>query len=234
MGLFDSTPNAQPTLTAQQAYTAWQGTPYETAVNEYINYVPEQEGWQGEGGMTGGTPASYNWKTEDSATGFQSFLQNQAAFKELSAANPETKSLLVDYEALKDDPSKVTANLLRNEYQDYLDRYAPIEQQMYDLTTFRNPGLVQQEIDQAIGADGYVSKALAGGVQQQQRSAARYGLSLNPHQQAAQDRQNNLTAATTKVHAANTIRRGLSERNDQIMLGATPNSGRAYSLRTEA
>jgi hypothetical protein len=215
-------------LTAEQAYFTWQGSPYQQDLARYITVTPGYADSEGEG-----APATYQWNGATGEADFLGYLQNQQNMQAMAAKNPDGASMLVDYEKFKDDPSAVTAQLLRRQYDDYLSRFAPVEQTMYDLTTYRNPGLVGQEIQKAIGTDGYVSRGLNSMADQQQRSAARLGLSLTAEQRAALDTGNNLARSTAAVDAANNIRRSLAARNDQIMIGATPNSGRSYSLRTD-
>lgn len=211
-------------LTAQQAWMTWQGTPYEAELQKYSTYNPPSPD---------GLSESWGWNDAASESAFQQYVRNQEQFRILQSENPSSAGLLVNYNDFKDDPAKVTGQLLRSQYDDYLSRFAPIEQQMYDMTTYRNPGLVNQEIDKAIGDNGYVNVGLENAAGQQQRGFARYGLTPNAAQRTAIDRTNALTGSTARVNAANTIRRNLAARNDLIMIGATPNSGRSYSLRTE-
>lgn len=139
----------------------------------------------------------------------------------------QATGLTVDYGAFKDDPAKIIGKLTRAQYDQYLQLFAPVEQQMYDKTTLRNPGLVNSEISKATGAGGYVNRALDSAAGQQQRSFARYGLTPNAAQQQSIDRNQALTRSTATVDAANRIRQRLGERDEQIMIGATPSSGRS-------
>lgn len=142
--------------------------------------------------------------------------------------NPD---MYVDYAKLQDDPANVVGALTRAQWEDYKLRFQPMEEQLMNMTSYKNPAVVAAEVD----------KAKAGAVQASQvaqgvtgRNMARYGLSMNTAQQAAQDRSNQLATSTAAVDAANRARFGITDRNRAIAVGASPNAGRSYGLRSEA
>lgn len=232
-------------LTADQAYNLWKGTPYESQLMKHITYQPGD--YMGDGYEQ--APGGYAWNADgwydanagisNSQNNFMSYVRGNEQFKSLQAANPAASGL-INYTEFKDDPYKITAKLTRAQYDQYMQDFAPLEQRMYQQTTYRDPGMVDRMIGDAIRPSsgstsqttnqnkGYVLTALDSANQQTARSFARYGLSLNAAQQQALERQQGLTRSLAVTDAANQIRRRLADRNDMIMAGATPNSGRAY------
>ena len=166
--------------------------------------------------------------------------------------NPTSSSMLVDYQKFADDPAKVTGELTRKQWEDYQNRFVPIENRVMNMTSYNSPWLVTREINQAIGGkvmdlapggtgtgsatwdSGYVNRALDASRDSQERSFARYGIAPNAQQRQALDRQSALTQSTAVVDAANRIRQRISERNQSIAQGTIPNAGRSYGLKSEA
>lgn len=160
--------------------------------------------------------------------------------------------MLINYKSFEDDPSKVTAEITRQQWSDYQSRFVPFENQLLGMTSYNNPGIVNQEIGAAIGEGnpaqtyrtgrgaifqrpatgrGYVHKALDNAESQQKYQFQRYGMAPTAQQQTAIQSQNSLNRSKTVVDAANRIRRNISDRNMQIASGAVPNAGRSYGLR---
>jgi len=48
----------------------------------------------------------------------------------LQTVNPASPNMLVDYKKFKGDPAKVTAELTRKQWEDYQNRFIPIENQV--------------------------------------------------------------------------------------------------------
>lgn len=172
--------------------------------------------------------------------GFFDSPKDEAESAAISAANRSAygvaggdPAMFVDYEKFKDDPADVTGQLLRNQYTDYMNRYRGAEDSLMAMTTYQNPELVNQEIQQAIGSGGYVRKALNTAEGIQQRSAARFGAIQDADTQQAVARSNDLNRSMAVVDAANRIRQRLATRNQQIAVGTVPNAGRAYGLSSE-
>lgn len=173
----------------------------------------------------------------------------EAAPAAAQGANP---AMMIDYKSFEDDPAKVTAEITRKQWDDYQSRFVPFENQLMDMTSYNNPGIVNQEIRAAIGEGnpaqtyrtgrgaifqipatgrGYVHKALDNAESQQKYQFQRYGMAPTDQQQTAIQSQNSLNRSKTVVDAANRIRRNISDRNMQIASGAVPNAGRSYGLR---
>lgn len=146
-------------------------------------------------------------------------------------APPVYNPTLVNYASFSADPAAVTGALTRAQWADYKQRFMPYENALMGLTSYNNPGIVQQEVDQAVGSGGYVQQAAAGAVDQFNRNTARMGLSMTAEQRDAAARQSSLGKSKSVVDAANMIRRRIAERDQQIAIGAVPNAGRAYGLR---
>lgn len=235
-------------LTADQAYATWKGTPYEA---ELLKNMKQQRNYDYDEYGYGQPQQSYVWNSKDSMQTFSDYVRGQEQFKLMQDGLSGTgnKDLLIDYSKFKDDPYKTTAALTRAQYDQYIQDFAPLEQRMYDMTTLRNPMNVSTEIEKAIGQGtqastttnkagqeihtpsvgrGYVQKALDNANAQTERSFARYGMTPNQAQGSLLERQQALTRGATTVDAANQIRNRLMDRDDLIMAGATPNSGRAY------
>ena len=128
------------------------------------------------------------------------------------------------------DPTVTVGALTRAQWQDYLARFQPIENQLMDMSTYNNPGLVAEEVGKATES---ASTAMQVAIQNRDMNRARYGLTARAGQQQLEDRQDKITASTATVDAANRTREGLIDRNRMIAVGGIPNAGRAYGLSTE-
>ena len=104
------------------------------------------------------------------------------------------------------------ADLYEAEFQDYLNRFYPVEQDLIYQMTEGFEGLQQEEIGRAQEA---VAKQYANVRGQETRRQAGYGLSLNPQGQA--DYQRSQTSAL--VAAKNFARMRSVERRNQIISG---------------
>jgi len=102
------------------------------------------------------------------------------------------------------------------------------------LASYQNPGIVSDQINAAVGAGGYVSRALDASRGSQDRAFARYGISPNAAQRQALNRQAGLTKSLAMVDSANKIRQKIIDRDQLIATGNIPNAGRSYGLKTEA
>ena len=218
-------------VTADQARTAWAGTPYDKELSKYITQQPVYD--------DNGSEISSTWVWNDRGAydAFQGYLQSQSEFKaqqDATTAAGGNASMLVNYNDFKDDPAKVTAELTRKQWEDYKARFMPTENRLMQMTSYMNPGIVNEQIQQAVGTGGYVTRALDSSAAQAQRGFARYGLTPNAAQQRAISRDTGLTRSKAVVDAANRIRQNITDRNQQIATGSIPNAGRSYGLKTEA
>lgn len=144
--------------------------------------------------------------------------------------NPDGTINYVDFTA---DPSGITAALTRQQYQDYMDRFAPIENRLLGMMSYDKPETVNQEVQSAIGQGGYVQSALNRNQDQQRYAFNKLGVDQTAQGKQAMDINNNLNRSTAVVDAANRIRQKIADRNQMIAVGAVPNAGRAYGLKSE-
>jgi len=118
------------------------------------------------------------------------------------------------------------AHITRQQWQDYLQRFAPREEEMIGMTTYANPGIVNQEVAKA----GQAAKQAVqnyGGMSRQYLS--RYGMQLDPRATAQTERMEKLTSSAAEADAANRTRQTLQDQNRQIAFGmaaagANPNT----------
>lgn len=139
----------------------------------------------------------------------------------------------INYVDFTSDPSGITAALTRQQYQDYMSRFAPIENRLLGMMSYDNPEAVNMEVQSAIGQGGYVQSALNRNQGQQRYAFNKLGVDQTAQAKQAMDTSNNLNRSTAVVDAANRIRQKIADRNQMISVGAVPNAGRAYGLKTE-
>lgn len=104
------------------------------------------------------------------------------------------------------------ADLYEAEFQDYLNRFFPVEQDLINQMTTGFEGLQQEEIDRAQGA---VARQFANTRGQEMRRQAGYGVSLRPETQGDYQR----AEASSLVAARNFARMRSVERRNQILSG---------------
>tara|TARA_B110000858_G_scaffold95472_1_gene109988 strand:- start:745 stop:1224 length:480 start_codon:yes stop_codon:yes gene_type:complete len=129
--------------------------------------------------------------------------------------NPNDGSLYVNPFRSGDKSAQDTlADLYENEFQDYLNRFFPVEQDLIQQMTTGFEGLQQEEIGRAQSA---VAKQYANTKGQAGRRQAGYG--LGERQGFEQDYQRSETSAL--VAARNFARSRSNERRMQILSGGT-------------
>lgn len=109
------------------------------------------------------------------------------------------------------------AYITRQQWDDYLTRFAPLEEKMIGMTTYANPSVVGEEVSKgqqaAIqGVDNYRDMS--------RQYMSRYGAAIDPRAQMQQDRMQNLTKSSAIVDAASRIRQTLMDQDRQIAFGA--------------
>ena len=114
------------------------------------------------------------------------------------------------------------ADLYEAEFQDYLNRFFPVEQDLINQMTTGFAGLQQEEIDRAQRA---VSRQFANARGQEIRRQAGFGISLRPESQADFER----ARTSSLVAARNFARMRSEERRTQILSGGL---GSALTERT--
>lgn len=123
--------------------------------------------------------------------------------------------------------SDILSKLTRAQWQDYKERFQPIETALMNKTTYNNPDLVRESI---IGGWNTVNKAYDTAIESRGNMLSRYGVNQRADEQAAVERSNQIQRSSALVDTANRIRMRLEDRNREIALGSTPNAGRAYGL----
>lgn len=111
--------------------------------------------------------------------------------------------------------------ITKGRWEDYKNRFVPIEDLLMQQTTYGNPALAAQEIGRAEADTGRTFDSLAGSSAIQ---LGRYGMSMTADQQASSDRINSLSRTGAVIDAANNIRLKLVERNQLIASGSAPDS----------
>lgn len=124
------------------------------------------------------------------------------------------------YTPLETSDSDAMAQVLRSQWQDYLNYYQPIAQMLMDRTTYNNPAWATEQVNSAVGN---VNRAYDANTGAQARQYSRYGVTATQGQQNTINRQNNLDRSTSVVDAANTIRLRIADRNRLIASGGVPN-----------
>lgn len=114
--------------------------------------------------------------------------------------------------------SDTLATIYRSQWEDYKARFVPLENEV--MGAYKNPSLYRAAEDQARGG---VYQTFAN--QPTQRNLSRYGVQMSPEQQAAVQRNMQLTRSATAANAVNETRRRMSERDEEIMVGGVSSKG---------
>ena len=110
--------------------------------------------------------------------------------------------------------SRVQGKLARRRFDEYMDRFAPIEKQLADRATsgeYLKEGL--------FSASEMVGQSFESGREQRQRSLSRRGASMSGQQAQSAERQSNIAEAKAEVNARNTVRRRERDRKMRLMAG---------------
>lgn len=118
------------------------------------------------------------------------------------------------------------AQVTRAVYDDWKQNYLPVALEMMNQTTYNNPGLMAENVTQAVGN---VNSSFNSAQDQQDRTLSRFGISRTGQAQEVSDRMESLSKSASIVDAANRIRQNLADRNRQVALGGIPNlAGKTY------
>jgi len=110
--------------------------------------------------------------------------------------------------------SKVQGKLARKRFDQYMDRFAPVEKRLAQRATsdqYLKHGLSE--------ASASVDQAFASSRAQRERALSRRGTSQTGQQAAAAERQSKLAEAKAEVNARNSVRRQERDRKLQLMAG---------------
>lgn len=108
------------------------------------------------------------------------------------------------------------AFLARSEYQDYLTRFAPIEEQL--INTVMGTEQLEERLS-AISVNNQNARATAEASMQMQQQ--RYGVAANPAQAAQQRASMDRTAALSQANAMNQTRTHIFDRNMNALSGGS-------------
>lgn len=112
------------------------------------------------------------------------------------------------------------ANITRQQYQDYIDRYVPLEDMLIDR--IGNQEYQREQVGNAVNSSGM---AYLSGMKTARRDLARYGVNMDATESAAFDRKAGMGDVLSKVSAANTTRRDLEQQDIDMSFGMS-NYGR--------
>lgn len=106
--------------------------------------------------------------------------------------------------------------ITRQQWNDYEQRFAPLEEQMIGMTTYSNPSIVGQEVQKASGA---AVDAVRNYNDMGRQYMARYGMATDDRAEAQRNRLQGLTETASSVDAAARMRQTLMDQDRQIALG---------------
>jgi hypothetical protein len=112
------------------------------------------------------------------------------------------------------------ATVLRDQWADYLKTYQPVANTLMQQTSYNNPTLIADQVNQ--GASD-VNIAFQNSAINQQQNFQRYGIAPTEGQQGYMNRANSLDKSTAIVDSANKIRANIADRNRSIAAGGIPN-----------
>jgi hypothetical protein len=114
------------------------------------------------------------------------------------------------------------AYITRQQWDDYMSRFAPLEEKMIGMTTYANPEIVNQEV--AKGTEKAAS-AIGNYGEMGKQYLSRFGAALDPRQEMQTQRMENLTTGSAVSDAAARIRQNLLDQNRQIAFGMSTGGG---------
>lgn len=110
-------------------------------------------------------------------------------------------------DAARPDPSEQLAEIYRSQYQDYKDRFRPVEDILFGFT---DPSFAQNLGNEAVGD---FTKAYENGEQAAARQMQGYGLSLSPERQRLSNRRQDLG----EIQAYNQTKRGAEDLGQSVL-----------------
>ena len=123
-----------------------------------------------------------------------------------------------------------TAELIRAQWEDYKQRFRPVENALMQETGYANPqrrGMAIAEGKAAVNSAFDLSAGI------DQRNLGRKGMKRTADQQMVYDRLQGLDRAAALTDAEQRIGQLSDDRDRQIAAGGIPNAGRSYGLRSE-
>lgn len=112
----------------------------------------------------------------------------------------------------------ISATIARSQWKDYLRRYVPFEESLFQQTYYDNPKLVQGTLNTELPR---VRSAINLGQQIQSRRLRALGQYVSREAQTRLDRTWDSERALATVDAANRIRQNIADRSRDIAFGGT-------------
>ncbi len=140
-------------------------------------------------------------------------MQNASGIGYNDQQRGDRNSLGVRYDS-DDYAVRTHARITRKEWQDYQDRYFPIENDL--ISMYDSPELRMRETQRA---SDQVTKAFDKVPEQQDRFLRGLNVTLTPEQQKARERSHGLSKSLADVSARNTTLNDLEDRDYQIATG---------------
>jgi hypothetical protein len=113
-----------------------------------------------------------------------------------------------------------TAKLLRDQFADWQTTFQPIELGLLNQTSFNNPSILPDALDEAKQTVSDSYGAMGGVLERQNRSL---GIQPTAQQQRSTDRIMNVKQGAATAGAENTARSNVRQMDEDILMGATPN-----------
>jgi hypothetical protein len=123
----------------------------------------------------------------------------------------------------EDKASDTWAWITRAQWADYMDRFAPRENQLMAMSTYFNPEIATQQVDKAKVAAG---TAFDTSQRMQQQYESRYGAGALGGERAYDQRVASVGKSAAIVDAANRITQKLIDQNREIAVGASEAANR--------
>ncbi len=136
---------------------------------------------------------------------------------DLSGLQTEAQSGLV---APTGTASGMAAKVLAAEFSNWETQYKPVEQNLLMQTSFNNPEILTDAVDQATTNATGAADAMQG---VEARQMASQGVVATPQQTAVNSRLNNLSRAQMVAGAQNTARQNVATQDELIAIGSAPN-----------
>jgi hypothetical protein len=118
------------------------------------------------------------------------------------------------------NPSKVGAQLLRAQFNEWVKEFQPIELSAMREISFNNPEVLPRAVEKATSAATGQIDTMRGVLS---RSNAAMGVEPTAQQAQVSSRILNLDRATTIADAANRARENVRTQDEQMLLGSVPN-----------
>ena len=116
--------------------------------------------------------------------------------------------------------SSMAAKILKAEFANWETQYKPVEQNLLSQTSFNNPEILTDAVNQATTNATGAADAMQG---VESRAMASQGVVATPQQAAVNSRLNNLSRAQMVAGAQNTARQSVATQDELIATGSSPN-----------